>query len=183
MKRGPGHDGKSSTSTGIGQNDTSLRERHPRASAGWQDGAGPNWPPSGSFDGLPPLLCEIAKVAGLHVALAFAEACGGTRVDLPMPTQLSKEHWLVEIVGREAAIKICKHFSAEHNLELELPRGPTGSRADRWRRLARLIAQGAPSGVITRRLGISRRTVIRHRSKRRYTDDRQPDLFSFFKEG
>jgi hypothetical protein len=180
MKRGPGPDGKSSTLTGIGRNDTPSQEQHPSASAAWQDGAGPNWPPSGSFDGLPPLLCEIAKVAGLHVALALAEACGGASIDLPMPTQLSKEHWLVEIVGREAAIKICKHFSAGHDLELELPRGPTGSRADQWRRLARLIEQGAPSGVITRRLGISRRTVIRHRSKRRFTDDRQPDLFSFF---
>jgi hypothetical protein len=139
-------------------------------------------PPSGSFDGLPPLLGEIAEVAGLHAALALAEACGGTRIDLPMSTQLSNMHWLVEIVGREAAIKICKHFSAEHNLELELPRGPTGSRADRWRRLARLIAQGHSRASLPGASASAAAPVIHHRSKRRFTDDLKPDLFSVFKE-
>jgi hypothetical protein len=139
-------------------------------------------PPSGSFDGLPPLLCEIAEVAGLRAALALAEARGGNRVYLPVPAQLSKDHWLVKIVGCEAAMKICRHFAAGHNLELELPRGPTGSRADQWRRLDRLIEQGAPSGVITRSLGICRRTVIRHRSRRRFPAARPPDLFSFVEE-
>jgi hypothetical protein len=120
--------------------------------------------PPGSFDGLPPLMCEIAEVAGIRAAIDLAEARGGNRVYFPTPGQLSEEHWLVKIVGRDAALKICKHFSPGHHVELELPRGPTGSRADLWRRLARLIKEGAPSGVITRRLGISRRTVVRHRS-------------------
>ncbi len=96
--------------------------------------------PSGAFDGLPLLLQEIAEVAGLPAALALAEARGGNRVYLPRPEQLDEDHWLVKAVGREAAIKICKHyFLPGGRTELDLPRGPTGSRANQWRRLARLI--------------------------------------------
>lgn len=138
--------------------------------------------PSGPFDGLPPLLCEIAEVAGIRAAIALAEARGGNRVYFPTPGALSDEHWLVKIVGGEAAMKICKHFSPGHHVELELPLGPTGNRADVWRQLARLIKEGAPSGVITRRLRISRRTVVRHRARIRLSDDRQTDLFSWLEE-
>jgi hypothetical protein len=138
--------------------------------------------PSGSFDGLPPLLCEIAEVAGIPAAIALAQARGGNRVYVPTPGQLSEEHWLVRIVGREAALKICLHFSPGHHVALELPLGPTGSRADLWRRLARLIEEGAPSGVITRRLGISRRTLGRHRARIGLRDERQADLFAWLEE-
>jgi hypothetical protein len=138
--------------------------------------------PSSSFEGLPPLLCEIAEVAGLRAALALAEERGGNRVYFPAPAQLSEGHPLVKIVGREAAMKICEHFAPLGGMEVEMPRGPTGNRADQWRRLAQLIEAGAPSGVITRRLGICRRTVVRHRTRRRLADDRQIDLFSYIEE-
>jgi hypothetical protein len=137
---------------------------------------------SSSFEGLPPLLCEIAEVAGLRAALALAEERGGNRVYFPAPAQLSEGHSLVKIVGREAAVKICEHFARLGGIELEVPRGPTGSRAKQWRHIAQLIEAGAPSGVITRRLGICRRTVIRHRAKARLSDGRQTDMFSYFGE-
>lgn len=138
--------------------------------------------PSGSFDSLPPLLCEIAEVAGIPAGIALAQARGGNRVYFPTPSQLSKQHWLVKIVGLEAALKICRHFSPGHHVALELPLGPTGSRAELWRRLARLIEEGAPPGVISRRLGISRRTVARHRARMCLRDERQTDLFAWLEE-
>jgi hypothetical protein len=137
-------------------------------------------PRSGSFEGLPPLICEIAEVAGLRAALALAEARGGNRLYIPMPSQLSDGHPLVKIVGPAAAKKLCEHFARLSGVDLEIPRGPTGSRAKQWRHMAQLIEEGAPSSIITQRLGISRRTVIRHRSKIRLADDRQTDMFSYF---
>jgi hypothetical protein len=131
--------------------------------------------PSDLLGGLPPLLSEIAEVAGLSAALALADARGGNRVYFPAPPNLREGHPLVKIVGREAAMKICEHFAKLGGIELEVPRGPTGSRADQGRFLAQLIEEGVPSGIITRRLGISRRTVARHRARMRLADDRPTD--------
>jgi hypothetical protein len=133
--------------------------------------------PSDLLGGLPPLLSEIAEVAGLSAALTLADARGGNRVYFPAPPHLREEHPLVKIVGREAAMKICEHFAKLGGIELEVPRGPTGSRADQTRLLAQLIEEGVPSGIITRRLGISRRTVARHRARMRLADDRPTDCF------
>jgi DNA-binding NarL/FixJ family response regulator len=138
--------------------------------------------PSEPFGGLPPLLSEIAEVAGLSAALTLADARGGNRVYFPAPAQLSEEHPLVKIVGREAAMKICEYFAKLGGIELEVPRGPTGSRADQRRRLAQLIEEGVPSGIITRRLGISRRTVARHRARMRLADDRATDCSPLLSE-
>ncbi|MBX3527539.1 MAG: hypothetical protein KF904_15150, partial [Rhodoblastus sp.] len=59
---------------------------------------------------LPPLLNEIAEVAGVVAAVAIAEARGGTRVHFP--ARAPDGHWLVALVGREAADELCAHFRA-----------------------------------------------------------------------
>jgi hypothetical protein len=127
-----------------------------------------------SFEGLPALLAEIAEVAGLATALALAEERGGNRIYIP--ERAPDDHWLVRLVGRSATDKLCHHFATPSGIELELPRGPTGSRAAQWRELRTMIEAGRPSSEITRRLGISRRTVTRHRG-RHETDDGQGSLF------
>lgn len=114
--------------------------------------------------GLPALLAEIAEVAGLKAALQLAAERGGNRVYIPECA--GDDHWLVRAVGREAADRICAHFAVPSGIELEVPRGPTGLWAEYCRRLGQLIAEGAPSSRITQELGISRRTVTRHRAKR-----------------
>lgn len=125
--------------------------------------------------GLPALLAEIAEVAGLKAALQLAAERGGNRVYIP--ERAADDHWLVRAVGREAADMICAHFAVPSGIELEVPRGPTGRQAEHYRRLSQLIAEGAPSGQITHELGISRRTVTRHRAKRRDPDQLQLFIF------
>jgi DNA-binding NarL/FixJ family response regulator len=49
-------------------------------------------------------------------------------------------------------------------IELELPRGPMLNRTQRQQRLRKLIVLRLSSPEITRRLGITRRTVTRNRS-------------------
>jgi hypothetical protein len=95
--------------------------------------------------------CRFCTATHRGRGCALGDARGGNRVYFPAPAQLSEEHSLVRIVGREAAMKIRELGG----IELEVPRGPTGSRADQRRHLAQLIEEGVPSGIITRRLGIA----------------------------
>ena len=54
-----------------------------------------------SYDWLPPLLAEIAEVAGLDAALALASARGGSRITIPAHPRA--DHWFARAVGMEAA--------------------------------------------------------------------------------
>jgi hypothetical protein len=119
--------------------------------------------PVGAYDGLPGLIVELAEVAGLSAALALATARGGNRVYIP--ARAADDHWLVQLLGREAAGKIMDYYAT--GVELDLPRGPTGLRAETWRRLYRMLDEGASSSQITRALGISRDMVKYHRARLR----------------
>lgn len=133
------------------------------------DGASP-------FEGLPALLIEIAEIAGLEAALTLADRYGGNRVYIPRSSP--DGHWLMLCVGRVAADAICRHFAMPSGIELELPRGPVLNRTQRQQRLRKLIVQGLTSPEITRRLGITRRTVTRNRSAMYLElDGEQLDLF------
>lgn len=129
-----------------------------------------------AFAGLPALLVEIAEIAGLEAALTLADRYGGNRVYIPRHAH--DGHWLTLCVGRHAADLICAHFAHPSGIELELPRGPALNRAERQARLRKLIAQGLTSTEITRRLGITRRTVTRNRTALiEEFDGRQLDMF------
>lgn len=79
-----------------------------------------------SYDWLPPLLAEIAEVAGLDAALAMADARGGSRITIPARPR--PDHWLVQAVGVDAAKLIADHFRVGNSgLIVELPVGPTGA--------------------------------------------------------
>ncbi|MEQ1697387.1 MAG: hypothetical protein ABL901_16265 [Hyphomicrobiaceae bacterium] len=119
--------------------------------------------PEGAYDGLPGLIAELAEVAGLNAALALATARGGNRIYIP--AKAADDHWLVATVGRPAADKIMTYYAT--GVELDLPRGPTGLRAETWRRLYRMLDEGCSSSQITRALGISRDMVKHHRAKLR----------------
>jgi len=125
------------------------------------------------LDALPGVLAEVAEVAGLKAALELAAARGGNRAYIP--SCCGDDHWLVRAVGRAAADAICAHFAVPSGIEIDIPRGPTGRQAQYYRDLARLIGEGRSSSEITQALGISRRTVTRHRARLR--EDRQLALF------
>jgi hypothetical protein len=129
-----------------------------------------------AYDGLPQLIVEMARVAGLDAALKIAAERGGNRIYVPATAD--DGHWLVQLVGRASADLLMGHFSHLSNAdradggraagtELDMPLGPVGSRADMWRRLYRMIDDGCSSTEITRTLRISRDMVKYHRAKRR----------------
>ena len=63
---------------------------------------------------LPPLLQDIAEVAGLAAAWQLAEAKGGQRVFIPQKPM----KWVQDLLGSEAAVAICSRFGG---MEYDIP--------------------------------------------------------------
>ncbi|KAF0136668.1 MAG: hypothetical protein FD139_727 [Methylocystaceae bacterium] len=131
---------------------------------------------------LPPLLAEIAEVAGLVAAVQLAKAKGGT--ECYIPARAPDDHWLVQCVGREAADKLCAHFVAaiesdsgrsRHGVKILLPLGEAGSRAEARRRVREALEQGKTLSEAARSGGVHQRTVQNIRA--RMKDKRQGSLF------
>jgi hypothetical protein len=117
-------------------------------------------------EALPNVLQEIAGLVGVAGAIAIAERRGGTRVYFPTTTGGSDTHWLVECVGQEGADRLCSHFAVDgRGQRVEIPLCSGGT----FRRLARAIHQldqdGASSAEIVRQVGVTQRTVHRHRAR------------------
>ncbi|WP_316200424.1 MULTISPECIES: helix-turn-helix domain-containing protein [unclassified Bradyrhizobium] len=135
---------------------------------------------------LPAALQEIADVAGEAAALKIAAQHGGRRVYFPSTDKLigdSCEHyWLVECVGLELARKICEHFQVDgrgQRIEIPLHVGGTYRQFIRsiTKRVHELEDEGKSSAEIARTLGLTQRTVHRHRSRHRGGNGNQGSLF------
>ena len=123
---------------------------------------------------LPPLLNEIAEVAGVVAALAIAEARGGTRVHFP--ARAPDGHWLVALVGREAADKLCAHFRATQagGSYVLIPVGPKNFYSRARRRAIELRGQKSASAIALD-LGVTERAVYKWWADK--PDERQGRLF------
>lgn len=126
---------------------------------------------------LPGVLGEIEEVAGLAAALQVAAAKGGGPAYFPAAGRLTVDHWLVQAVGRDVAVSLCRHFGGQSGRQIKITLGPVGSRAKRWAAMKRAIAAGRSAVEIARTLGIDEKTVRRHRrgesGKSRPKDERQ----------
>lgn len=136
---------------------------------------------------LPAVLQEIAEVAGETAALALASRHGGRRVYFPAESRLFLDdprdtYWLVDCVGVEAARKICKHFEVDgRGQRIEIPLHVGGSYRQFVRSIAKrlheLDREGKSSTEIAQQLGLTQRTVHRHRARHgQRKDDKQGKL-------
>jgi len=130
---------------------------------------------------LPAVLQEIAEVAGEAAALKIAAQYGGKRVYFPAKPG-ADEHWLVTCVGWDAANKICAHFADRKcGLRIEIPLHIGGTYRQFLRsiseRVHALDGDGLSSGQIAGKLGLTQRTVHRHRMRHRGGGDDQGSLF------
>lgn len=121
---------------------------------------------------LPPVLREIADVAGLPAAERLARAHGGSRVYIP--TRAGDEHWLVKLVGRLAADRLCAHYNP--GVDIDVPIGPFGTSGTLARRVAELLHAGVSGYEAARRLRVSARTIRRMRAEGRLPDIGQRTL-------
>lgn len=139
-------------------------------------------PSNTGVNALPGVLGEIAEVAGEAAAVKFAAQAGGTRVYIP--ARVDDEHWLVACVGRQAADTICAHFAADgRGQRVDVPIGLGGAYPQLRRAIAKRVHQmdqeNESSRAIAIRVGISQRTVHRHRRSHRgrRKGDKQGSLF------
>lgn len=125
---------------------------------------------------LPPLLAEIAEVAGEEAALALAQAYGGVRIYIP-PT-VDADHWISKLIGHDAALRVCDRLTAGlAGRRVDLPLGPTGNNVTFRAMQAhadRMIIAGRSERDIARATGYTTRQVRRRRAAIR--DDRQMNL-------
>ncbi|CDP54050.1 hypothetical protein [Devosia sp. DBB001] len=119
---------------------------------------------------LPEIIAEIAGVAGFDAAWTIAVAKGGQQVFIPAIA--SPDHWLAQLVGLDAATRICAHFSTRSSGDKILI--PMASGARRRKAWADALASDKSANEIAATLGVHRRTVFRHKSR---TNDDQGELF------
>lgn len=123
------------------------------------------------------VLGQIAKVAGDDVAMAIAEARGGTQIYIsPRP---GPDNWLTVLVGAEVAQAIADEFTwGVGPIRVDLPLGPVGHAAQVRAKVDMMIAQGCSERDIALATRYSIRGIRRRRAKLgKDGDDRQLNLF------
>ncbi|MCW5708690.1 hypothetical protein [Shinella sp.] len=120
-----------------------------------------------------PLLNEIADVAGERAALLLGREKACQRIFVPK--NLKPGHWLCELVGEDAALKLVKRYADSY---LDIPPALGGQMRRRRRAITEMTMQGWSIARITRTLGVARSTVTDQRRKIGRPTPKQPDLFS-----
>lgn len=129
---------------------------------------------------LPAVLAEIAEVAGIEAAWALARTQGG--VPIYIPAEAEAGHWLTELVGREAAEKICRHFRVGNSGARILI--PLARHSEQRVRLIKALEAGMSAPQAAQASGMHVRTAFRTRARMKSAedddqeiDDRQQKLF------
>ena len=132
---------------------------------------------------LPMIMVEIAQVAGVEAAWALARACGGSTVYIPRAA--TPDHWLTQLVGMEAAAKICAHFRVANTGSRILI--PLARHAHQRERLVKALEAGMSAPGAALAAGMHERTAYRARKRmaedgvrpkrKKPDDDRQIKLF------
>jgi hypothetical protein len=128
---------------------------------------------------LPAIIAEIAEVAGADAAWELAREKGGLTIFIPAHARSG--HWLVKLLGQEAADKICAHYrhlSPEGRFNggmLLIPMAASAQAARRWHDVLR---SGLSATGQAKAMGVHERTVWRRRARHRSDDDSpQGNLF------
>lgn len=113
---------------------------------------------------LPPVLEDIASIAGTDAALKFAGKRSGTRFRFPTAVRLRAEHWLVQLLGFPDALRLCRELAHEEN---DIPQGPASERVARRRPgghpLDQYLMAGQSLSASARKAGVDRSTARRRK--------------------
>lgn len=132
-------------------------------------------------DPLPQVLADIAMIAGEDAARRVAGSVGGTRVYIP--PRPAADHWLVKLVGLDAAQRIADHFTGGFGgIRIDIPLADTGFIARQQAKADAMILGGRSERDIAIECGYTIRTIRRRRAALkkagvRIRDARQGDLF------
>lgn len=127
------------------------------------------------MDELPEIVATIADAAGMDAAWTIVRAKGGQQVFIP--ARPNQGHWLVKLVGMEAAQAICQRLSVNNRGDSHII--PLASKARRAEAYRHAVEAGQPPNQVAAALGVHRRTVFRNiaKVKGRTGGKRQGDLF------
>lgn len=120
---------------------------------------------------MPEILIEIAQVAGKEAAWELVRAQGG--VTIYLPAEIKKDHWLVELVGIDAAEKICKHFrSGRGGVRVTIPMAKYATSRER---LIKALEAGMTAPQAALAAGMHERSA--YRARKRIRKEKQGNLF------
>lgn len=121
-------------------------------------------------DNLPGILSEIAEIIGAPAATRLAMAVGGTQIYIP--ARLPDTHWLIDVLGLQAARTLSQHFASYGGSNnsgiggrINIPMGPSNPTEVRRKLVEKLLQEGKSTADIARIANISQRAVHRHRSR------------------
>lgn len=118
-------------------------------------------------------MSEIAEVAGIEIAWEIVRAMGGRIVYIP--ASVNDGHWLVELVGLDAAQKICKFYAANNSgFRILIPMAKQIAQKER---LVKALEAGSSAPEAARVANMHVRSAYRARSKARKKDKSQGNLF------
>lgn len=120
---------------------------------------------------LPLVTAEIERIAGHAAALKLSLAKGGQTVYIPY--EAKSGHWLTELLGLEAASKICEHYRVANTGARILI--PIAKIALQRRQMVEALEAGASAPQAAQKAGMHERSA--YRARKRIRDERQGDLF------
>ncbi len=115
---------------------------------------------------LPHVLFELAEAFGLPLALRFAAAYGGRR--LQIPAKVHADHPVARDFGAPLLAWMIERWGSQ---QLPIPLGPHSSYTRRIGEIRRLLRDGEDAATIVRMTGCHERTIYRHRRTLKERDD------------
>ena len=112
------------------------------------------------------IFADIAALVGEDAALAIIRARGGGRFYLPSAKMLrSAQHscWIVELLGREVAIKIADALVSDTGMSFPVPLGPMKHNQVTAEKIAQLLQEGKSEQEISASLHVARSTIAARR--------------------
>ena len=106
--------------------------------------------------GLSGILAEVERIMGREIALKLALHLGGGRIYVPTPERMKSSHVLIRALGGDIARELASHLSGE---EYFIPLA-------RSELITHMAGKSLSRNEIAVRLGVSKRTVQRHLSRR-----------------
>ncbi|UQZ88351.1 hypothetical protein C4J81_03665 [Deltaproteobacteria bacterium Smac51] len=105
----------------------------------------------------------LRELVGEANTRKILDARGGQEVYIPIPDNLTPDHWLVETLGRELAMTVCGRFQKER---LSLPMGhAAGTRNALHRKVVDMSLEGRSVNLIVEATGLHARTIRRLRTR------------------
>lgn len=110
-----------------------------------------------------PLLNRFADIIGLEGAIAIGRAKAGQQICIPK--KAPPGHWLCDLIGADAAEKMCAEFC---DIKFVIPAVLSGAKRQRAMAIAEMVEQGLSLNEIVMRTGLSRSTVRVHVQRYRH---------------